>query len=137
MHADLLAAADALSDQDLLVRVQALAGNERATTAELVAHLGVLDTRPSLPAPAAAAKGAPAPALSLDPASSTPAAVLTMAPAPPTPARLPRLLPLRHPRARRWRRCHPSGTGFSSLSMRRQRTSSNACRHACAARSAT
>src|SRR5512139_2004682 len=48
MHTDLLAATDALSDQDLLVRVRTLAGNERAATAELVAHLAVLDTRPSL-----------------------------------------------------------------------------------------
>ena len=48
MHTDLLAAADALSDQDLLVRVQTLARNERAATAELVAHLAALDTRPSL-----------------------------------------------------------------------------------------
>ena len=43
-----LATAVALSDQDLLARVQALAGHEREATAELVAHLAALELRPSL-----------------------------------------------------------------------------------------
>jgi hypothetical protein len=43
-----LATADALSDQDLLVRLDHLAHSERETTAELVAHLAALDERPSV-----------------------------------------------------------------------------------------
>jgi hypothetical protein len=38
----------ALSDRDLLARVEALAGAERETTVELVAHLAALEMRPSL-----------------------------------------------------------------------------------------
>jgi len=45
--------ASGLSDQDLLDRIAALAGQERETSAELVAHLAALDARPSL----CAAKG--------------------------------------------------------------------------------
>ena len=37
-----------LSDQDLLARLAALAGQERSASADLVAHLAVLDARPSL-----------------------------------------------------------------------------------------
>ena len=48
MNANILATADALSDQDLLVRIPVLAGREREAAAELVAHLAVLDTRPAL-----------------------------------------------------------------------------------------
>jgi hypothetical protein len=44
----LLAAADALSDQDLLTQLDELAGRERETVVELVAHLAALDARPSL-----------------------------------------------------------------------------------------
>ena len=40
--------ASGLSDPDLLARLCALAGTERETSAELVAHLAVLDARPSL-----------------------------------------------------------------------------------------
>jgi hypothetical protein len=43
-----LATADALSDQDLLARLDHLALRERETVVELVAHLGALDERPSL-----------------------------------------------------------------------------------------
>jgi hypothetical protein len=43
-----LATADALSDQDLLVRLDHLAFHERETVAELVAHLAALDERRSL-----------------------------------------------------------------------------------------
>src|SRR5687767_7302010 len=45
---NLLDTADALSDQDLLARVNVLAARERESTAELVAHLAALDARPSL-----------------------------------------------------------------------------------------
>jgi hypothetical protein len=48
MMTNLLDTADALSDQDLLARVNVLAGRERESTAELVAHLAALDARPSL-----------------------------------------------------------------------------------------
>src|SRR5688572_23246460 len=48
MHANLLASADALSDQDLFTRIPVLAGREREAATELVAHLAVLDTRPAL-----------------------------------------------------------------------------------------
>ena len=40
--------ASGLSDHDLLDRIAALAGKERETSAELVAHLAALDARPSL-----------------------------------------------------------------------------------------
>jgi hypothetical protein len=40
-----LATADALSDQDLLAHLDQLAGHERETIAELVAHLAALDER--------------------------------------------------------------------------------------------
>jgi hypothetical protein len=43
-----LAGALALSDEDLLRRIDSLAGTERETTADLVAHLAALDLRPSL-----------------------------------------------------------------------------------------
>jgi hypothetical protein len=45
---NVLATADALSDQDLLSRLNHLAGRERETVAELVAHLAALDQRPTL-----------------------------------------------------------------------------------------
>ena len=45
---NVLATADALSDQDLLARLDHLALRERETVAELVAHLAALDERPSL-----------------------------------------------------------------------------------------
>src|SRR6185369_8283361 len=48
MNTDMLALASALSDPDLLDRIAALAGTERETSAELVAHLAVLEARPSL-----------------------------------------------------------------------------------------
>ena len=48
MHANLLATADALSDRDLLARLEVLAADEREASVELVAHLAILDTRPSL-----------------------------------------------------------------------------------------
>jgi hypothetical protein len=44
----MLALASNLTDQDLLARVGALAVKEREASAELVAHLAELDTRPSL-----------------------------------------------------------------------------------------
>jgi hypothetical protein len=44
----ILATAAALSDHDLLARTEALASRERETSAELVAHLAVLDSRPSV-----------------------------------------------------------------------------------------
>src|SRR3954466_15095453 len=47
MNTNLLALADHLSDDDLLAGLEALAGRERSTTAELVAHLASLDARPS------------------------------------------------------------------------------------------
>ena len=43
-----LATADALSDDDLLARLDHLAGRERETVAELIAHLAALDERRSL-----------------------------------------------------------------------------------------
>jgi hypothetical protein len=43
-----LASARALSDQDLLFRLDVLAGQEREASVELVAHLAALDARPSL-----------------------------------------------------------------------------------------
>jgi len=48
MNTNILAAASDLSDQDLLARIDALAGTEREASVELVAHLAVLDTRPAL-----------------------------------------------------------------------------------------
>jgi hypothetical protein len=48
MKIDILAAAEALSDQDLLAHIDRLAGRERSATAELVAHLAVLYARPSV-----------------------------------------------------------------------------------------
>jgi hypothetical protein len=47
MKTNLLMAASTLSDQELLARVRTLASREREATAELVAHLAELDTRPS------------------------------------------------------------------------------------------
>jgi len=44
----MFALASGLSDHDLLSRISLLAGKERETSAELVAHLAVLDARPSL-----------------------------------------------------------------------------------------
>lgn len=48
MKTNSLAAAVALSDQDLLARIGVLASTERHTTADLVAHLAALELRPSL-----------------------------------------------------------------------------------------
>jgi 5-methylcytosine-specific restriction endonuclease McrA len=48
MNTNILATAVALSDQDLLSRIDALAGSEREATAELIAHLAALELRPSL-----------------------------------------------------------------------------------------
>src|SRR6476619_2925326 len=53
MSTNLLVLADHLSDDDLLARLGALATRELSTTAELVAHLASLESRPS----AYAAKG--------------------------------------------------------------------------------
>src|SRR5258705_10871592 len=48
MNTNMFALASGLSDLDLLARLSAIAGKERETSAELVAHLAVLDARPSL-----------------------------------------------------------------------------------------
>jgi len=48
MNTNMFALASDLSDHDLLARLTALTGNERAVSAELVAHLAALDARPSL-----------------------------------------------------------------------------------------
>src|SRR5206468_9882151 len=48
MKTNILTTAIALSDQDLLARIEALAGTEREATADLVAHLAALELRPSL-----------------------------------------------------------------------------------------
>src|SRR2546430_12869343 len=48
MSTNILTIAAALSDQDLLTRLTALAGREREATVELVAHLAALDARPSV-----------------------------------------------------------------------------------------
>src|SRR5262245_35069368 len=48
MTTDILTTAAGLSDHDLLARLAVLAGREREASAELVAHLAALDTRPSL-----------------------------------------------------------------------------------------
>src|SRR5262245_30520381 len=45
MHTNILTTADALSDDDLLARLPALARNEREASVALVAHLAVLATR--------------------------------------------------------------------------------------------
>jgi hypothetical protein len=48
MKMNILATAAALSDKDLLARLSALAGQERATSVELVAHLAELEARPAV-----------------------------------------------------------------------------------------
>jgi 5-methylcytosine-specific restriction endonuclease McrA len=48
MKLNILAAADALSGQDLLAHLDVLAGRERSASAELVAHLAALESRPAL-----------------------------------------------------------------------------------------
>src|SRR2546428_1156787 len=48
MKTDILVPAAALSDQDLLTRLELLASREREASVELVAHLAALDTRPAL-----------------------------------------------------------------------------------------
>src|SRR5206468_328534 len=45
---NLLDAIAALSDRDLLARLDALAGKEREASVELLAHLAALDTRPAV-----------------------------------------------------------------------------------------
>src|SRR5438046_6153179 len=48
MNTNFLDAVAALSDRDLLARLDALAGKEREASAELVAHLAALDVRPAV-----------------------------------------------------------------------------------------
>jgi hypothetical protein len=48
MKTNILATAVALSDRDLLARIDALATKEREATAELIAHLAALELRPNL-----------------------------------------------------------------------------------------
>jgi hypothetical protein len=48
MNTNILVTASTLSDQDLLARLEVLAGTEREALAELVAHLAALDSRPLL-----------------------------------------------------------------------------------------
>ena len=48
MKTNILAAAVGLSDQDLLARLNTLAGREREASVELVAHLAALDIRPAV-----------------------------------------------------------------------------------------
>src|SRR2546428_8008725 len=48
MKTNILVIASGLSDQDLLARLEVLAGKEREASVELVAHLAALDTRPAL-----------------------------------------------------------------------------------------
>jgi len=48
MNFNILVTASALSDQDLLARLETLAGKEREASVELVAHLAALDGRPAL-----------------------------------------------------------------------------------------
>ena len=48
MKTNILVTASALSDHDLLVRLELLAVKERESSVELVAHLAALDSRPSL-----------------------------------------------------------------------------------------
>src|SRR5256885_571701 len=45
---NILVTASALSDQDLLARLETLAGKEREASVELIAHLAALDSRPAL-----------------------------------------------------------------------------------------
>ena len=48
MNTNILALASGLSDRDLLARIGVLASKEREASVDLVAHLAVLDVRPSL-----------------------------------------------------------------------------------------
>jgi len=48
MNTNILATASALSDRDLLARLEGIAGQEREASAELIAHLAALDARPAL-----------------------------------------------------------------------------------------
>jgi hypothetical protein len=48
MEKNILATAFGLSDQDLLVRLDVLAADERGSTVELIAHSAALDARPSV-----------------------------------------------------------------------------------------
>jgi hypothetical protein len=48
MQNNILVTASALSDHDLLARLETLAGKEREASVELVAHLAALDSRPAL-----------------------------------------------------------------------------------------
>src|SRR5882762_5802696 len=48
MQSNILVTASALSDQDLLVRLETLAGKEREASVDLIAHLAALDSRPAL-----------------------------------------------------------------------------------------
>src|SRR2546422_10732082 len=48
MNTNILATATRLSDEDLLARLQHLASNEREATAQLVAHLAALESRPAV-----------------------------------------------------------------------------------------
>src|SRR5258706_10097373 len=48
MQNNILVTASALSDQDLLARLETLAGKEREASVELIAHLAALDSRPAL-----------------------------------------------------------------------------------------
>ena len=48
MNTNTLAPASGLSDSDLPARIVTLAGNEREASVDLVAHLAVLEVRPTL-----------------------------------------------------------------------------------------
>src|SRR5260221_13739348 len=48
MTSNILVTASTLSDQDLLARLETLAGREREASVELIAHLAALDSRPAL-----------------------------------------------------------------------------------------
>jgi hypothetical protein len=48
VNLNILVTASALSDQDLLARLETLAGEEREASVELIAHLAALDSRPAL-----------------------------------------------------------------------------------------
>src|SRR5438876_11614578 len=48
MRTNTLALAAALPDRDLLMALDALAGRERGATADVVAQLAILDSRPSV-----------------------------------------------------------------------------------------
>src|SRR6266436_9433264 len=48
MKTNILVTASALSDQDLLARLETLAGKEREASVELLAHLAALDSRKML-----------------------------------------------------------------------------------------